>query len=161
MKSRLAKSVYNKQGTMLFAIIFAMIAVLGFVSILSPGAGEEIVTPTSEIQAHSNYSGYLFRVVIVTLTMIIVLIVGLKIYRKQMKLSGKNNLDISTISRHYINDKQYLLKVFVEEKYLLLGVSDTSINFITELSSPIDEDHEKAAPFGTILDMKKNGSSQS
>ncbi len=146
------KQIYNKQGTTLFAIIFALIAILGFVSILSPEPSKT-PEPAETFQTRSTYSGYLFRVVIVTLTMIVVLIVGLSVYKKQIKSKSKSNLTLNIIGRHYINDKQSLIKVHVEGKYLLLGVSETSINYITELERPGD-DLEEQEDFGSILDLE-------
>jgi flagellar biogenesis protein FliO len=123
-------------------------------SILTPESAPVPEEPSQVINTRSDYSGYLFRVVMVTLTMIVGLVIGLRIYQKKMKLSGKNNLELSILGRHYINGKQYLLKVLVEDRYLLLGVSDSSINFITELEDPDDNDSTSDTSFGSILDLE-------
>ena len=104
---------------------------MGFMSILTPESAPEPEEPSQIINTRSTYSGYLFRIIIVTLTLVVGLVVGLKIYQRKVHHNGKNNLDISMLGRHYINSKQYLLKVMVEDRYLLLGVSDSAINFIT------------------------------
>lgn len=161
MKPRLSKVTYNKQATTIFALLFAAMAIMGFVSILTP-QGE----PTSQalqvtadapqqVPMHNTYSGYLLRVVVVTLVMIVVLIMGLRLYNKQLKLKGKNNLDLIPLGKHYLNDKQYLLKVKVEDRNILLGVSETSINFITELDGDDDPEIDKPS-FGTVLDLETN-----
>ncbi|MCF6238378.1 MAG: hypothetical protein L3J79_06150, partial [Candidatus Marinimicrobia bacterium] len=84
MRPRLTKTTYSKQGTAIFAVIFAMIAILGMMSILTPDKIEEPDEVSQVITTRSNYSGYLMRVVVVTLTMMVVLRVGLRIYRKQL-----------------------------------------------------------------------------
>jgi len=156
MIGNIKKATYSKQATTLFALIFALMAILGLVSIMSPNSADEIVTPSQTIPVTNTYTGYLLRVVVVTLTMIVLLIIALKIYQKQMKLKGKNNLVLNIQGRHYINEKQYLLKVNIEGKYLLLGVSESSINFISELDAPVDDPDSDTNSFGTILDLETN-----
>lgn len=125
---------------------------------MSPDPADvEVLSPDSEVlQTRSTYSGYLLRIVIVTLALIVVILTGLRIYQKQIKLKGKNNLNVTMMGRHYINDKQYLLKVFIEDRNILLGVSDSAINFITELEAPADDVEDEDASFGTILDLETN-----
>ena len=125
---------------------------------MSPDPADvEVLSPDSEVlQTRSTYSGYLLRIVIVTLALIVVILTGLRIYQKQIKLKGKNNLNVTMMGRHYINDKQYLLKVFIEDRNILLGVSDNAINFITELEVPADEVEDEDTSFGTILDLETN-----
>lgn len=150
------KVTARKQATNIFALLFALMAILGLISIISPDVAEVAQTSTESIQPRSNYSGYLLRIVVVTITMIAVLIVSLKIYKKQMKLKGGNNLRVTTLGKHYINDKQYLLKVNIEDKNILLGVSDSSINYLTELEYSADEKADEDRSFGTILDLETN-----
>ncbi len=157
MRSSLTKATYSKQATTVFAVIFALMAILGFMSIITPDSGRDIATAKETLPVTSNYSGYLLRVVVVTITMIVVLIVGLQIYKKQIKLKGKNNLSVTIHERYYINDKQYLLKVEIEDKQILLGVSEASINFLTELNS---HGTENSPSFGTILDLETNKGTQ-
>ena len=155
MRPALKKGSYSKQGTTIFAIIFALMAILGLMSIMSPDTAEE-ASSTETLHTPNTYTGYLLRVVVVTITMIVVLIVGLKIYNKQMKLKGKNSLNLNVMGRHYINDKQYLLKVNIEDRNLLLGVTESNISLITELESMVEDDDQEAASFGTILDLETN-----
>ncbi len=160
MKPKLKKAVYSKQGTNLFAIIFALMAILGFISILSPEVAEQVPASEEAFSSRTIYSGYLLRVVIVTVTMIVILIVGLKFYKKRMKISGKDNLNMNVLGRHYISDKQYLLKVMIEDKYLLLGISESNISYLTQLAGPVDDPDEKTATFGTILDLETDKASK-
>ncbi len=155
MKASLTKATYSKQATTIFAVIFALMAILGFMSIMTPESGGDSGIATETLPIRTNYSGYLLRVVVVTVTMIVVLIFGLQIYKKQIKLKGKNNLTVNFQGRHYLNDKQYLLKLEIEGKQILLGVSETSINFLTELKP--DEDMDETNPsFGTVMDLETN-----
>jgi len=160
MSPKLNKISQKKYGSTLFAIIFGMIAVLGFMSILSPTP--DVVTPETAdgFNSQGTYTGYLFKIVAVTLTMIVVLIVGLRIYKKQLSVTGTKNFSIHILGKHYINNKQYLLKVFVEDKYMLLGVSDSSINFISELDGPAEGSDGESKNFGTILDLETNQESK-
>lgn len=147
------KPINSKQANFLFIAIFAIIAVLGFVSILSPSSSSTVEAEDQPLQTRSTYSGYLFRVVAVTLAMVVFLIVGLRIYRKQIQLQGKNSINLDLLGRYYINDKQYLLKVAIDDRNLLLGVSENSINMITELDLGDDDQGES---FGRILDLETN-----
>lgn len=154
-----AKRMMNTtQGTKIFVVIFALITILGFVSILSPDPKADPPAPATEqaLQPSSTYSGYLFRVVAVTLLLIVFLVIGLRLYRKQILLKGKNSLNMNLLGRYYINDKQYLLKVSIDDRNLLLGVSDSSINLITELDMDEAEAEISDRPFGTILDLETN-----
>ncbi len=165
MIPKTSKKTYNKKASNIFVVIFALMAILGMISTMSPDTVEGDMEPgsTESLQTRSTYSGYLLRIMVVTVTMVIILIVGLKIYNKQMRLKGKNNLSVTMLGRHYINDKQYLLKVFIEDRHLLLSVSDANINFLTELEAPGDEEEEEAEKdqsFGTILDLETNKESK-
>ncbi len=150
----LQKATYSKQTTKIFIIIFGLMAILGLISIMTP-ASSEAPAEIEPLHTSSTYSGYLLRVVVVTFTMIVLLIVGLKVYSGQMKLKGKNNLRLNILGRHYLNQKQYLLKVNIEDRNLLLSVSESNINFITELESPADDETDEPS-FGTILDLETN-----
>jgi len=154
MSFTLKKSVYSKQSTLIFALIFAAIAILGFASLISPAASTKIAAPNEAVSSQGTYSGYLTRVVIVTFTMVVVLIIGLRIYKQQMVLKGKNNLAVTIMGRHYINDKQYLLKVNIESKNMLLGITESNITFLTELQHSEAEADESS--FGSVLDLKTN-----
>ena len=154
MAKRISKT--RDQATTLFIILFALIAILGFTSILSPGDGDgaDIQTVEGEPQLptpSTAYSSYLMKVMAVTFLMIAALIVGLRVYRKQMHLRGKNNLKLNVLGKFYLNDKQYLMKVNIDDRDLLLGVSEQSINLITELS--MDAEPEDPS-FGHILDLE-------
>ena len=150
------KTISGKQGRFLFLVIFALITILGFVSIISPDKPMTTPTENSEktLDTRGTYSGYLFRVVAVTVALVVFLIVGLRIYRKQIQLHGKNSINMNMLGRYYINDKQYLLKVAIEDRNLLLGVSESSINLITELDLDDVDPDEPKTPFGTILDLE-------
>jgi len=152
--------VTSKQATYLFAMIFALIAIAGFVSLVSPGTPEAPAAGSETLPTNSKYSGYLFRVVAVTSALVVFLIVGLRIYRKQIQLSGKNNINLNLLGRYYLNDKQYLLKVTIDDRNLLLGVSDSSINLITELDLDRNDDSDEPTPFGRVLDLETNKETQ-
>ncbi len=148
------KAVYSKQVTNVFALLFAIIAILGFISIFTPDHSENNATITENLKPQNTYSSYLLKVAVVTITMIVMLVLGLRVYKKQIRLKAKNSLVVDILGRHYISDKQYLLKVDVEDKYLLLGVSDTSINCLAELDKPKELDDEDGSSFGTVLDLE-------
>lgn len=154
------KAIYSKQVTNIFALIFAVIAILGFISIFSPDHSENDAPIAENLKPQNTYSSYLLKVVVVTITMIVMLVLGLRVYKKQTRLKAKNSLLVDVLGRHYINDKQYLLKIEVEDKYLLLGVSDTSINCLVELDKPKQLADEDESSFGTVLDLETNKAAQ-
>ncbi len=56
--------------------------------------------------------------------------------------SAKGNMKI--LDKTCLGDKQYLMVVFVEEKYLLLGVTPQSISLVSELPGyRVQEDHKE------------------
>ena len=153
------KHISNKRATAIFALLFALIAILGLVSIITPQPGTDTGDQEAPLKTRSTYSGYLFRVVAVTITLVVFLVVGLRVYRKQVMLRGKNSLSINLLGRYYINDRQYLLKVAIDDRNLLLGVSEGSISLITELDAEAAEAPEKRS-FGRILDLENNKETQ-
>lgn len=160
MRTQLNKGKYSPLASRLFALIFALIAILGMMSIFSPEPIEVPDTEQEVFKPRTTYSGYLLRVVTVTVIMVVFIIAGLWLYKKQLTHKGKNNLNVNLLGKHYLNDKQYLLKVLIEDRYILLGVSESSINYLTELDNMEDEQEPKPGSFGTILDLDTNEETQ-
>lgn len=78
-------------------------------------------------------SSYMYRVAWGTLLILFVIFIGARFYRKYANLSNdgpKSNFRI--ISRKTIGPKQFLLLINVEGHKLLLGVSEQSINLISD-----------------------------
>ena len=56
------------------------------------------------------------------------------------------SLNIEVLGKHYINTKQHLLIVRIDKRKMVLGVSDSSINFLTELDSSNKPEKAKSKP---------------
>ena len=54
--------------------------------------------------------------------------------------------NIEVLGKHYINTKQHLLIVRIDKRKMVLGVSDSSINFLTELETLNETEKAKSKP---------------
>lgn len=101
------------------------------------GFTEENLQSNSSI-ARPNYPEMIVRVTILTLIASLMAYFFIKYYRKKIDpLGTASNIEI--LGKHYINSKQHLLLIRVEDRKLMLGVSDSSINYITELSNKAED----------------------
>lgn len=123
------------------ALVFVFIAVMGIIMTISsfsrisepnqgnpPDSKEKKVETTFE----SNYPRFVIKTIIITCAIIILFVLGAKLYKRRHRseISGRIKMDI--VGRKYIDSKHYLLMVNVCGQRLLLGVSDNSINLIAE-----------------------------
>ena len=71
--------------------------------------------------------------------------VFVKYYRNKIQpLNASANIEV--LGKHYINTKQHLLIVRIDKRKMVLGVSDSSINFLTELDSSNEPEKAKSKP---------------
>lgn len=129
------RKIGSKGGNYALAALFGLIFLLGIWSVLSP---EPTVVDDGDSPANSpsSYGGYLLRVMLITLALIAVLIVVARVAKKQNMLAQTTDLKMRILGKRYISPKQYFMKVMIDDRYLLLGVSEQSINLITELAEP-------------------------
>jgi len=111
----------------------------------------------------SSFFGYLLRVIFVTALMIIFIIIGFKYYRKYvLHNDGTTNNRIKILARQAIGQKQYVVIIAMGNKKYALGVTDQSINLITDLGD-LDEDEQKMetiqapAAFSSLLKKISGG----
>jgi len=80
----------------------------------------------------SSYPGFVMKTIIITCAIIVLFVLGAKLYKKQQRSEIFDKMKIDIIGRKYIDAKHYLIMVSVQGRQLLLGVSDNSINLIAE-----------------------------
>jgi len=125
----------------LIALIFILIAVMGlmmmFSSIQGISKSDKVEQDTPEGQKaesslKSSYTGFVIRVVLITIVLIILTFLGAKWYKRRSRSSISDRMKMDIISRRYIDSKHYLLMVRVDGRKILLGITDNSINRIAE-----------------------------
>ncbi len=106
-----------------------------------PALTEETLDSNTSI-TRPNYPEMIVRVTILTSIASLMAYFFIKYYRKKIDpLGTASNIEI--LGKHYINSKQHLLLIKVEDRKLMLGVSDSSINYITELSNKTEDKKTK------------------
>ena len=61
-------------------------------------------------------------------------------------VKGNPAENIEVLGKHYINTKQHLLIIRIDKRKMVLGVSDSSINFLTELETSDEPEETKSKP---------------
>lgn len=92
-----------------------------------------------QVPQSPGMSGYLIKVILVTLLIIGILLAGAKWYGKLNKLAGSPSF-IKILSKQSIGPKQYLLLIAIEQKKLLLGITENTINHIADLGEYKESD---------------------
>ena len=92
-----------------------------------------------ENENRPDYPTLIIRVTLLTAIAGLCTFIFVKYYKNKIQpLNASANIEI--LGKHYINTKQHLLIVRIDKRKMVLGVSDSSINFLTELDS---SDHTK------------------
>lgn len=157
------------------AVLFALIAVMGVVLTLSKYGGDtetetadpqrtdRVVTngretegkqtekmPTGVAEEYLNrndhYSRGIVRTILLSAVFVVFLLVGFGIYRRRYRGGSTFGTRIDVIGKKYVGPKQYLMMIEVEDRRLLLGITDQSINFLYEFEAPEDVDQDKDNP---------------
>ena|GEM_PF-5425178 len=99
---------------------------------------------TTSIQPQNNrMEGYYYRVFVVTGLIILILLIGLNIYKKKSgHLTAVNKQAIKIIARRAIGPKQYILLAIIDGRKFALGVTDQSVNKIADLGEASNADME-------------------
>lgn len=146
------------------ALFFAMVMIMGMFWIFNDPPGTKYDKPvtvsTSQDEEpkpiQTNYGWYFFRMVAVIGFLIALFVVGVKYYKRKMTQTG-HYFDMRVLGKQYFSAKQYLLMVRVEDRKMLLGITDQSINLLKEFDkhedySESDENaNELEKGFGKIL----------
>ncbi len=104
----------------------------------------------------SDMGGYLYKVVLVTFVLIVLLIAGLFLYKKFiLKNDTPYSSKIKIIARQNLSAKQSIVVVNIEGKKFALGVTDQQVNLITEMGDVSENDiitsENKPIGFGQIF----------
>lgn len=125
----------------LIALIFILIAVMGLMTMLSSIQG---ISKSDKVERHilekqkvessqkSSYTGFVLRIVLITVALIILTFLGAKWYRNRSRSDISDKMRMDIIGRRYIDSKHSLLMVRVNGRKILLGITDNSINRIAE-----------------------------
>ena len=149
---------HSTRGSYILVLIFGLLFVISVWSILNP---EPTAVDEPEVERAANgpsYGEYLLRLVLVGGALVVVLIVVARVIKRKTSHSANQTLDMHILGKRYLNPKQYFMKVMIEDRFLLLGVTDQNISLITELPDPgedVIEDIKKQSEqptFGSILD---------
>jgi flagellar biogenesis protein FliO len=119
---------------------------------------------TSETPS-TSMTGYLLKVIFVTIFIIAVLIIGAKWFGKINKISGNTSF-IKILSRQHVGPKQFLMMVAVEKKKILIGVTENSINHVMDMGEYNESDDAKyntindSSSFSSVLNYFKKGKNE-
>ena len=99
----------------------------------------------SNKNSRPNYPTLIVRVTLLTVIAGLCTYVFVKYYRNKIQpLNASANVEV--LGKHYINTKQHLLIVRIDKRKMVLGVSDSSINFLTELEFSDERNKSKKKP---------------
>ena len=147
---RLQSQGSPKKGSLGIAMIFFIIAIAGVILTISspaekPESNESEKSSTEAIQSDqfksTNYNAYLLRVILITSAIVIVILLGSKWYRRKMSIGNSNKIEMNILSRRYIGPKHSMIIVGVEGRRFLLGITDNSINLISEFDGSDKKDN--------------------
>ena len=110
----------------------------------SPNSYQIAQTDSSNytVPARPNLSGYLFKVILVTVIIMVLIVLGAKWYGKFSTIAGSSS-QIKILAKTHIGSKQILLIIRIEGRKLLLGVTDHSINLISDLGESNESEDEQ------------------
>jgi flagellar biogenesis protein FliO len=92
-----------------------------------------------------NYPALIVRVTLLTAIAGLCTYIFVRYYKNKIQpLNATANIEV--LGKHYINTKQHLLIVRIDKRKMVLGVSDSSINFLTELDSSNESEKAKSKP---------------
>ena len=97
-------------------------------------------------QGKSNDSGGILKTIIISILFIIIITIGLIIFKKKFSSSKTFGMDMEILGKKYFGQKQFLMMVRVENKKLLLGITDHSINLVKEFGEIEEEEFDNTKP---------------
>jgi len=145
------------------ALLFAIILIMGMLWIFNDPPGTEYDKPVTQTETsqnqlsdktpkpiQTNYGWYFFRMIAVTGFLITVIVVGARFYKRKMAQTGRM-FEMKVLGKQYISTKQYLMMIKVEDKKILLGITDQSINLLKEYDATDDESSDAEGDFENVL----------
>ena len=98
---------------------------------------------------------------VLSLGVVLVVIFGLawvvKNYLKPERWMKTGNSSIQVTQAYPLESKKRLVVVQIEERRMLLGVSESNISFLCDLQAPAIEKLNSMASFSQTLDLEVNG----
>jgi len=137
---------YNR-NILIGAIVLLILSVVFSGSINSTEALDSNVSSEQEANKNSrpNYPTLIVRVTLLTAIAGLCTYVFVRYYKNKIQpLNATANIEV--LGKHYINTKQHLLIVRIDKRKMVLGVSDSSINFLTELEPSDEPEEAKSKP---------------
>lgn len=135
--------IYVVSVLIFFSLIASLQADTSGSSIDSMFANRDSVLVTGNDQ--SSFNDYMVRGVWVSALLVIALYFGLRWYRKKMggvSITGSNKIRV--LARNHLGPKQSIMIVRVENRKLVLGVTEQAINLISDLGET--DETEDALP---------------
>ncbi|NOZ08265.1 MAG: flagellar biosynthetic protein FliO [FCB group bacterium] len=166
-------------GSKLLAIVFFAITLLGMIMIWKPDAkaGSPLPFSTGISQTDSTVTAlqpqpsfsltkYIWKVVFITAIIIGAFWLLARFYRQKMMPGTASDTRFTVLGREYLSPGSSLVMVMVENRKLLLGVTDSAVNLIGEFEPdtenpglPDNSDPKKGA-FQSILTNLKGKTSE-
>lgn len=142
------------------ALLFSLILIMGMIWLFNDPPGDSFdkqkeVVSTEKINhkdTSPTYGWYFFKMILITSSFVIFIILGLKFYKKKYIQFG-NRPGMTVLKKHYLSTKQYLMEIEIENEKLLIGVTDHNITLLKEYKNH-DTEPVADSSFGTVL--KKN-----
>jgi|GEM_PF-749109 len=163
----------QKRGSLGVAFIFILIAIIGMILVYTkPDDQKSKPAPEPEVeseQIQKSYpkpalGSYLIRTVVVTGAIIVFIVVGAKVYRRRLKNDLPFRFQLKLVGRKYLSPKQYLAVIKTGQRHLLLGVTDNSIQLLTELKDEelITEEDDTGPhhPFNRVIRQFKKSDNE-
>ncbi|MFC1482085.1 FliO/MopB family protein [Candidatus Neomarinimicrobiota bacterium] len=140
---------------LLLIVTFGFIAVLGFKMILEGPNTASRQQLTEQTQSPNDATGLnlkpiehdlstsLWKAVIYTVLILGAIVLGAKAIQKIWggQLAKSASSEIIVTSRRYLNPKQSLAIVKVRDRELLIGITDQSIQLLTDVTDDDDDDY--------------------
>ena len=152
------------KGSLGLAIIFIVIMLWGLYLLYSgeprklnpPPIDSAPVEQTNSSDGANgiNFTTSIIRTISVTGAIIIVILLMARWYRKKAGVSRSvTKLKIEVLGRHYLSAQHSLMMVKIADRKLLLGITDSAINLITEFESDSEtEISDLTQPAATTFD---------
>ena len=137
---------YNR-NILIGAIALLILSVIFSGSANTTEALDNNISSEQETNKNSrpNYPTLIVRVTLLTAIAGLCTYVFVRYYKNKIQpLNATANIEV--LGKHYINTKQHLLIVRIDKRKMVLGVSDSSINFLTELESSDEQEKAKSKP---------------
>ncbi len=144
-------------GSKLLALVFFVITLFGMVLIFAPKSAPDMTDNTSSTAVSSpatfgsdhsqqksiSLTGYIWKVVLITAVILGLFWLLAKFYRQKMMSGISSGTRFTILGREYLSPNSSLVMVHVENRKLLLGITDAAVNLISEFEIRDADELEK------------------